>query len=885
MAYEGKKPVFWCPSCETALAGYEATDSYKNVTDPSIYIKFQLVLEPETSLLVYTTTPWTLPANCAVMVAPEELYVKVKTEKHGNLILAKERLVLLKQLDVQYTLIEEFKGKALDGKKYHSLIDVPSQHALQKNPNALRVFLSIPILKERVGSKVAAKKGLKTGDVFEDFVTVLEGTGLVHCAPGHGKSDNEIGKHYGIPEVSPLDDQCKFTAEVGPFQGQFVKSADHAIAELLHQTGRLLHYGTIEHSYPLCWRCKSPLIFRMSNQWFLKIDPIREQMLEANEKVNWQPDFAKERFANWVANADDWNFSRQRYWGVPIPIWKGKSGATYVIGSEEELRRLATKKLPANFDLHTVNDVSIKHPETGEEMHRIHDIFDVWYDSGSAPFASLGYPFHNKELFENHYPIDRINESQDQIRGWFYSLMFCNIATFGTAPYKTISMPGWVLDEKGDKMSKSVGNMIFAKDALEELGADVIRFYYCWEISPASTQKFNMETIKNDVRKLFSIWSNLVQLVKNSSVSFSEHIVPKTMEDSWLLSRLHRTIKEVRDNVESFELHLAGRSLQEFIMEDLSRTYVQLVRDRLDNEELPAQLISLSLWETSKLSAAITPFQSEIVYEELRPYFTGNKEASVHLEILPIPHIEIINDALEEEMTLASDLVSGILAARDKAVIGVRWPVAEITIDIAEEFTEKIDGISELIKRQTNVRTLKIAHFPVSYDAKPNYQTLGKTYGEKTGDAIVCLQEHKEAIITGVTTQGKITIGAFTYMPEHLNLQKIIPETHTHGACKQGSVYLLKAVPEELEIEGFAREITRRLQQLRKDAGLEKKDRISAAIIFPLADKLRPFKDEIAQKIGADHLSILTSSAVVFDHMSEATVKGKLLQVMLKKHA
>ncbi|MBN1275645.1 isoleucine--tRNA ligase [Candidatus Woesearchaeota archaeon] len=885
MAYEGKRPVFWCPQCETALAGYEATDSYKNVTDPAIYVKFKLTGE-EASLLVYTTTPWTLPANCAVMVAPKEDYVRARTKEHGDLILAKERLPLLRELGIDHEIIETFKGKKLEGKRYEPLLDVPVQQSLKEDEHALRVYASRPILKERVGSKVAAKKGLTGGDVYEDFVTVTEGTGLVHCAPGHGKTDNEMGKHYGLPSVSPLDDQCRFTDEAGKFAGRFVKEADHDIAEELHQNGRLLHYGTVEHAYPLCWRCKSPLIFRLSDQWFLKTDSIKESMLEANDKVEWQPGFARERFAAWVANADDWNFSRQRYWGVPIPVWKGKSGRTLAIGSLEELKRLATTALPDGFDLHAANEVILKHPETGESMKRINDIFDVWFDSGSAPYASLGYPFKNKEVFEEHYPVDRVNESQDQIRGWFYSLMFCNIGVFGKAPYKTISMPGWVLDDKGEKMSKSAGNFIPAKETLEELGADAVRFYYCWDVSPGSTQKFNKETVKTDVRRFLTIWRNLVRLVRENGATFTGKEEPRSLEDHWLRSRLHTTIKEVREGVESFDINLAGRALHRFIVDDLSRTYVQLVRERMEREDLPAQLISASLWDAAKLSAAITPFQSEQAYLDLKGLYDGESEESVHLELLPVPDAALINEELEERMRAAGDVIAGILAARDKMGVGVRWPLQAAVVDVDDEAATAVKEMRTLIQRQANVKLLRAERFVVKHDATPDYQALGKAYGERTGDAITAFQQHKESVIEGVTGPvGKAAVGGFTFLPEHVNLEKLVPDTHVAGECKHGTVYVQKAVPRSLELEGYAREATRRLQQLRKEAGLQKQDRIAAVVVIGIADELQPFREDVAAKVGADELTIASSFSGELEHSSETKVKGETLRVLLEKRA
>src|SRR3989344_6024676 len=374
LIYEGKKAVTWCPRCETALAGYEVT------------------------------------------------YVKVETAK-GKLILAEAGLKLLEEFEIGYKVLSKFRGVELDGVKYESIIKVPVQDELDKNPNAHKIYMSIPILKERVASKVAAKKDVgESRDVFEDFVSTDEGTGLVHVAPGHGSTDNEVGKYYNFPSPSPLDNECKYTSEAGIFEGAFVKEADEEIIELLVKDNKMIYHSTQEHKYPVCWRCKSPLIFRMSNQWFLNIDKVREKMLNENVKVNWLPNYAKERFETWVNNAVDWCISRQRYLDIPIPLWKCECGNIKVIESFEDLKKNAVEKVEKDFDLHNASRIHLK-CKCGKKMERINDIFDVWFDSGIAPWASLGYPFKNKKLFESNFPVNRINESQDQIRGWFYSLM------------------------------------------------------------------------------------------------------------------------------------------------------------------------------------------------------------------------------------------------------------------------------------------------------------------------------------------------------------------------------------------------------------------------------------------------------------------------------
>lgn len=886
LVYEGKKPVFWCPKCETALAGYETTDSYKQVTDPAVYVKFKVKGQEDTFLLVYTTTPWTLPANVAIVVAPKETYVKAKTSK-GNLILAKERLELI---DEEHEILEEFLGEKLDQVEYEPILNLPIQEELSQNAQARRVYVSIPILKERIGSKVAAKKGLDSGDIYEEFVSVKEGTGLVHCAPGHGKTDSELGKHYNLPQLSPLNDQCQFTKDAGKFEGEFVKKADKKIIQELEDTNRMYTHNQITHSYPLCWRCKSPLIFRLSKQWFLKIDPLKEKILEANENVNWQPDFARDRFMNWAANAEDWNFSRQRYWGIPIPIWKTKDGKVFVIESVEELKKYATTEIPDDFDLHTVNEITLKHPQTGEEMQRINDIFDVWYDSGSAPYASLHYPFENKELFDNHFPISRINESQDQIRGWFYHLMFCGIGVFDKSPYETVSMPGWVLDEKGDKMSKSVGNVVWAKEGLEEVGADAIRFYYSWDVTPAQTQKFSMNTIKNDIRRYFSIFRNLCNLVKDTQFSLTEvenlNVKELAKEDQWILSKLNSTIKLVRESIESFEVHVAGRALSTFIMDNLSRTYVQFVRERLDNkEDVAAKIVSYCLLRIAELKAAITPHESEITYLQLKENCAELQEESVHLRELPKPNVNLINEELENLMEHTTDIIGALLANRDQAKVGLRWPLSEGIVDTQEEHVIKaIELFKPQILAQANIKDIKLDQMRVTYDVKPNFKAIGKTFEKETADVVKAIQTNKEEVAKTLSTQKEIKLNEYTILKEHVHLSIIPPKGYAHTATKKANVYLNTEMNESLETQGFVRELSRRIQQLRKDNGMEKKDTIKVVIITKeLTQRLQEYTKELQDKIGAQALDIVSESSQTLTHTQSVNIKGNEITLMIEK--
>ncbi|MBS3149582.1 isoleucine--tRNA ligase [Candidatus Woesearchaeota archaeon] len=796
LVYEGKKSILWCSHCQTALSGYEVTDSYANLKDPYVIVKFKVKNAKNDYLLVFTTTPWTLISNVAVAANPKEDYVKVETSQ-GNLILAKKRLEVLEEAEVKYKIIQEFEGKKLENLEYESLIDVPVQQELKKNPKALKVIMSIPILKERVPAKLRTKKGATGEDVFEDFATVTEGTGLVHTAPGHGKTDNEIGKYYNLPEPSPLDDACKYTDEAGQFKGMFVKDADNDILDLLEKTGKLFFKDKIEHKYPLCWRCKTPLIFRMSNQWFIKINTIKDKMIEDNKKVKWYPDFARERFDNWILNADDWNISRQRYWGTPMPIWKCSCGEIKVIGSLEELEKNAINKIPKNFDLHTASEITLR-CKCKKEMKRIIDIFDVWFDSGVAPWAPLHYPFENKKLFEEHFPVSRINESQDQIRGWFYHLMFCGTATFDKAPYLEVSMPGWVVDNKGEKMSKSVGNVVYAKDAIENVGADNLRFYYMLDIAPYELQMFNVEVIKKEVWKVFNILINVntYLLTQTNKVTKLKDL---EIEDKWIISKLNSLIKAYNEDIGNFEYHYVGRNLSDFIVNNVSREYIQFIRERVDkNDERVFNVLFEILSKYVVLLAPISPHISEFIYQKLKEKFKI-EEKSVHLFNLPKVDEDKIDSDIEESMEDAKKIIQEILAQREKVQLGIRWPL--LSAEIKTENTKGIKELDEVIKRKTNIKKLDIkkGEFSVKLDTK---------------------------------------------------------------------------LTKELEQEGYAREIMRAIQDLRKKEKLEKKDRIELYIDSNY--DLSRFADEIKDKVGAESLEFKEHKG---QHSSKEKIKNQEFNV------
>lgn len=690
---EGEKSTLWCTHCETVLAGYEVTDSYKSVEDPSIIIKFPVREGKNTFLLVWTTTPWTLPSNVAIAIHPDETYVKVEVDKE-KLLLAEKRLKVLEELKIKYIVLEKYKGHQLKGMKYRSVLATPLQQEMDRKFH--EVILSIKLLKKRSASKVGEGE-----DIFEDFVTMEEGTGMVHTAPGLG--DYRIGEHYNLPSLSPINEQGHFTEGAGKYQGLYVKQADKVILEDLRSQGLLLHAGKVSHPYPLCWRCKTPLIYRMSKQWFVKIDTLKEKIQKDNKSINWLPEFARDRFHEVIVSAPDWAVTRQRYWGIPLPIWVCSScESKKVIGSIKELKEEAVS-CPEEIDLHKdVVDAILLKCHCGGTMSRVRDILDVWFDSGIAPWASLGYPFQNKEIFNWFWPVDLVDESQDQTRGWFYTLMMCSQAVFGVAPYKTVCLNGWVLDPKGQKMSKSQGNVVWAEDALKELGSDLLRLYYCLDVAPWETQKFSLQGAKDAARILNVLW-NAALFVKTYGAQVPEQ---KTLmpEDDWIISRTNSLIRHTTKSLETFHFHLAGRALSEFILNDFSRWYIKIIRERVSpsyqgKDKLAAQYaLNYVMERIVKMLAPFCPFIAEKLSLDLF------KTASVHLEQWPKVEEKKIYDELEGGMEKVKNLIESSLALRQEEKANLRWPVDKIYVLPKKGEEKYLAGLFEIIKIMANVK-------------------------------------------------------------------------------------------------------------------------------------------------------------------------------------
>mgnify|MGYP000094195215 CR=1 FL=1 len=774
---KGKKPFYWCPHCETVLSGYEVTDEYRELRDPSIYVKFPT--EEGFSLLVWTTTPWTLAGNVALVVRGDADYVMVDVEGE-RIVLAEKRVKVLDELGVKYRVLKKMKGKELEGIKYYPVIDCKAQGKLDKDERARRVYLSIPVIKQKVAGKIAEKKEVEEEEtIVEHFTSLEEGTGIVHCAPGHGPEDYELGMHYNLPVLSPVDDGGRFTSEVEQFEGMRVREASGKVVEYLRNGGYLLASEEIVHRYPVCWRCKTPLIFRTTEQWILDIEKIKKQLIREVKNIRWLPEFARERMLRWVANAKEWTLSRQRFWNIPMPIWECKNGHVKVVSGAEELEKLSGKKVE---DLHrdVVDKITFKCPECGAEMHRVEDVLDVWYDSGASSFAVFGYP-KNRELFDQLWPTDRIEEGQDQIRGWFYTLLVLGVAVFGRAPYREVSMHGWVVDEKGEKMSKSKGNFITAREAMNMLGPDMLRFYILWESLPWENLRFSPSRAKKEIGKMFNVWRNIHRYL----VEYVETEPKKgalTVEDRWILSRLNTVIKIFLESVETYRLSSGLREIWNFIVNDFSRDYMKLAKERVRKGDTTALWVIREVHRTlTRLLAPIVPFMAEEFHAELAERWGGEK--SVFLERYPEVNPAMIDEELEDKMKATLSVVEAVLAYRDAKRIGIRYPLPKVGYT-----SSKLRGMESVIKRIANVKE----------------------------------------VVEGVVEGDPVETAA-------------------------GKIYIDGELKEEHWMEGYMREIARRVQLLRKEMGLKPSQKISLALWGDekLLQAVRRFEKEFRERVGA----------------------------------
>jgi isoleucyl-tRNA synthetase len=851
---KGLRVVNWCPRCETAIADSEV--EYSDVNDPSVYIKFPVANEENTYIVIWTTTPWTIPANIAVAVHPSFEYVKVKVVKDGKveiLIMASELMknVMKQGRYKEFEVLETILGEEL------------------------KIEYKAPL-----GHKVPKQNEFPHHVYMADFVTA-ENTGCVHIAPGHGIDDFELGMKHKLPIFCPVGPDGKYTEEAGEYKGMHVREANKVVLEDLTEKNLLLSSGTISHRYGHCWRCKTPIIYLATEQWFLKVTDLKEKMLEEIKKVKWYPEWAgTARFADWVAGSRDWCISRQRYWGIPIPVWVCDfCGRVEVMGTMDELKSRSGVKTLSDLHRPNVDNIHIKCSKCDNRMSRVPDVFDVWFDSAVASWATLNFP-RDEKAFKEWWPADFITEGHDQTRGWFYSQMGASMVSFGKAPYKSVLMHGFTLDTEGKKMSKSLGNVVSPDDVITKYGAESLRFYVLSQNAPWEDLKFSWDEVGNIHRMVNILWNvyrfplPYMILDKFNPADLEEKLstLPLRIEDRWILSRMQSLIKAVDVAMSEYNLHKATRPISEFILEDLSRWYIQLIRPRTwreanDPDKLAAYYTLYEVLVTiTKLIAPFMPHISEEMYQNLVRNINRNAPESVHLCEWVKPKENFIDAGLEKKMDIIREIVEASSNARQKLKRKLRWPVKRIVISPKNEIVnEAVASLESVLKEQTNAKEIVMLKQDETWEelgveVLPNHVALGPAFKKDAGKVIAELKKAdgrkiKKAILE--TGQYELKAGIITQ--EMVSFKDLIPAAIAGAGFSQGEVYVDTELTREIESEGYAREVIRRIQDMRKELDLAVEEEINAIVEIKderVAALILDLKDFISGEVRAGSLSI-----------------------------
>jgi isoleucyl-tRNA synthetase len=854
LLYEGSRVVPYCPRCGTALSSHEVALGYKDVVDPSVYVRLPVAdvgpdspLIGDEELLVWTTTPWTLPSNAAVAAAPDLNYVRARTAD-GVFVLAEALVARVLGEDAE--IVDRFPGRELEGTRY-----VPP-------------FDFIP------GSDYGP---LGHSVLLGDFVTAEDGTGLVHTAIAFGEEDYKLGTQYGLTVVNPVKLDGTYDARIVGYENVFVKDADHDLVADLQARGRLLREVPYEHSYPHCWRCDTPLIYYAKPSWYIATSKIRDRLLASNETVSWHPPHIKEgRFGNWLENNVDWALSRERYWGTPLPVWRCEEGHVHVIGSFDELEELSGVRLT---DPHRpyVDDVGFPCPTCHRRATRVPEVIDVWFDSGAMPFAQHGVPQTGEEAFAAQFPANYICEALDQTRGWFYSLLAVSTLLFDKAPYENVVCLGLILDENGQKMSKSKGNVVAPWDVIERFGADAFRWYFFTSKQPWDGYRFSEASIGEGVRLfLKTLW--------NTHAFMDRYTVDETVGDGptdldrWVLSRLSTTVEEVTERLDAFDATGAGREIATFV-DDLSNWYVRRSRRRFWEGD-PAAFATLRecLLTVAKLLAPFTPFVADEIYESL-----DGELGSVHLCDWPTPGERDLG--LEVAMATARETVRLGLAARGQAKLKVRQPLHEAVVVAAGPEREAIERLADIVRDELNVKQVRFvseADELGSYEAKPNYRTLGPRYGKsmpQVAAAVAVLDADHVARTVSAGGSVGITIDGKDHALDADDLLLSMKPLDGYQLEREGShaVALEMALDDALRQEGLAREIVHAVQNVRKTTGLEVEDRISLTLAGD-EDLLAAAREHEGYVAGET-----LATSVAYDDgatdAQDATIEGRSLRI------
>ncbi len=883
LLYKGFKIVPYCPRCGTPLSAQEVAQGYKTVKERSAVVRFKVVGE-DAWFLAWTTTPWTLPSNVALCVNPNDTYCKVKAADGYTYYMAEQLLdtVLGKLADGEeskaYEILESFPGTALEHKEYEPLFACAKECADKQN-----------------------KKGFFV--TCDTYVTMTDGTGIVHIAPAFGEDDAKVGRHYDLPFVQFVNGKGELTEET-PFAGIFVKKADPEVLKDLDARGQLFDAPKFEHEYPHCWRCDTPLIYYARESWYIRETAVKDDLIRNNNTVNWIPEsIGKGRFGNWLENIQDWAISRNRYWGTPLNIWECEGcGHQECIGSRDELAERAGDPKAAEVELHRpyIDEVTFTCPDCGKTMKRVPEVIDCWFDSGAMPFAQYHYPFENKELFEQQFPAQFISEAVDQTRGWFHSLMAESTLLFNKAPYENVIVLGHVQDENGQKMSKSKGNAVDPFEALENYGADAIRWYFYANSAPWLPNRFHGKAVTEGQRKFMgTLWNTYAFYVLYADIDgfdptkYTLEYDKLSIMDKWLLSRLYSTVKEVDENLENYRIPETAKALQGFV-EDMSNWYVRRCRDRfwakgMEQDKINAYMtLYTALVTISKAAAPMIPFMTESIYQNLVCNLDASAPESIHLCDFPIVKEEQIDRELETRMKELLDIVVLGRACRNTANIKNRQPIGKMYIKTEGGLS---DFYKEIIADELNVKevvfTDDVKEF-TTYSFKPQLRTLGRRFGSRLNELKEVLSGlDGNAAMEQLNAAGEITVtvgGVDEVLArEDLLVESAQMEGYVSEADHGITVVLDTNLTPELIEEGFVREVISKVQTMRKDAGFEVTDHI--CLYQQGNDRIKEIMETNADRIKEEVLA----EEIVWDqaegHTAEWKINGEAVTLGVVKMA
>jgi isoleucyl-tRNA synthetase len=863
LLYRGHKIVPYCPRCGTALSSHEVAQGYKDVKEATAFVKFKVLGEENKYLLAWTTTPWTLPSNVALAVNKSYDYVEVvNNEEH--LILAKN---LLNVLEGEYEVVREFKGEELLGIQYDQLFkfEVPEKKAFYV--------------------------------VHGDFVTLSDGTGIVHIAPAYGEDDNLLGKKYDLPLINLVDLEGKFVDAAEPWKGLFVKKADPKILQYMKENGTLYKSEKFTHSYPHCWRCDTPLLYYPRDSWFVRMTSLRDKLVEYNNRINWYPDNIRTgRFGKFVEGVIDWGISRDRYWGTPLPIWECECGHRECIGSIEELKKKG-KDVPDNIELHKpyIDKVKIDCPHCGKEMNRVSEVIDCWFDSGSMPFAQHHYPFENKEVFESNFPAQFISEAVDQTRGWFYTLLAISTSIFDTNAFENCIVLGHVLDKNGLKMSKHKGNVVDPFDVLEHEGGDAARWHFYTASAPWLPTRFSEEDVAETQRRFLSTFWNVysfyvlyAEIDKFNPLEYKDFVSDNVM-DKWILSKLNTLIKEVEDDFENYKITPGALAIENFV-DELSNWYVRRNRSRYWTTELTQDKIGAYttlynvLVTLAKVAAPFIPFMTEQIYQSLVLAIDKDAEESVHLCKWPEYNSSLVNKELENQMDLAYKVVKLGRSARNAANIKNRQPLKEMLLS-----TKALpEYYGDIIKDELNIKEIvfgaDLSKY-VDFEIKPNLPVLGKKYGKLIPGIRKAIGEKDQMQLAQTINSGEtvnVEVQGTEIELSSDNLLVIMHGLEGFAFAGEGEdgIVLETTISNELKEEGYLREILSKVQNLRKDSGFEVADKISIYV----SDN--PMLEDIVKKFETNIMKETLAIEIVYDSEKEYTkfnINGEDLSLAVEK--